>query len=201
SERSVWAQVIDAWEEKGTVPVEQNPFAQGLPALTWVGSKLQPGWMERFVSGPEKKSPRPWLHARMPSFGDRGAAIVQGLLREHGYPAQDEPEQGPDNQLAAAGAQLVKMPGDGLGCVQCHGVGAQPPKAVFERQGVNFAVASKRLRKEYFIRWLLDPPRIDPDAKMPKYADAKGKTQLTEVLGGDARQQFEAIWHWFRTLE
>src|SRR5262249_23002192 len=151
SERSVWARVIDALEEKGTVPVEQNPFAQGLPALTWVGSKLQPGWMERFVSGREKKSPRPWVHARMPSFGDRGAAIVQGLLREHGYPAQDEPEQAPDNQHAPAGAQLS----EGLGCLNCHGVGAQAPKAVFERQGVNFAVASKRLRKEYFIRWLL----------------------------------------------
>jgi mono/diheme cytochrome c family protein len=199
SDPSVWARVVAAAEEKAPVPVEQNPVAQGLPALTWVGAKLQPGWMERFVSGREK-SPRPWLHARMPSFGDRGAAIVQGLLREHGYPAQDEQEQAPDNQLAAAGARLVKM-GEGLGCVQCHGVGSQPPTAVFERQGVNFAVASKRLRKEYFIRWLLDPVRIDPDAKMPKYADAKGMTPLTEVLGGDARQQFEAVWNWFRTLE
>ena len=50
------------------------------------------------------------------------------------------------------------------------------------------------------MRWLLDPPRIDPDSRMPKYADAKGKTAFTEVLGGDANKQFDAIWHYFRTL-
>jgi hypothetical protein len=43
---------------------------------------------------------------------------------------------------------------------------------------------------------LLDPPRIDPDAKMPKYAGEKGKTAIADVLGGDAVQQFEAIWQY-----
>ena len=197
---SVWAVTAQAAAEALGEPLspEQDPLAQGIPALTWVGSKLQPSWMERFVSGREK-SPRPWLHARMPSFGARGQAVVQGLAREHGYPSQDEPEQAPDNQLATAGQRLVKM-GEGLGCVQCHGIGAQPPVQVFERAGINFAVASKRLRREYFLRWLMDPPRIDPDAKMPKYADAKGKTAITDVLEGDAKKQFEAVWNYFRTL-
>jgi len=36
---------------------------------------------------------------------------------------------------------------------------------------------------------------------MPKFADSKGKTPFTDVLDGDARRQFEAIWHWFRTLK
>jgi hypothetical protein len=31
---------------------------------------------------------------------------------------------------------------------------------------------------------------------MPRYADGKGKTAFTDVLGGDARQQFEAIWQY-----
>ena len=53
--------------------------------------------------------------------------------------------------------------GEGFGCVQCHGVGDTPPVQVFERQGVNFDVAAERLRKEYYMRWLLDPLRIDPD--------------------------------------
>ena len=197
---SVWAVTSQAAAEAlgEPLPPEQDPLAQGIPALTWVGSKLQPSWMERFVTGREK-SPRPWLHARMPAFGARGQAVVQGLVREHGYPAQDEPEQAPDNQLATAGQRLVKM-GEGLGCVQCHGIGAQPPVQVFERAGINFAVASKRLRREYFMRWLMDPPRLDPDAKMPKYADPKGKTAITDVLEGDAKKQFEAVWNYFRTL-
>jgi hypothetical protein len=36
---------------------------------------------------------------------------------------------------------------------------------------------------------------------MPKYADGKGRTAITDVLGGDAAQQFEAIWHFLGTLQ
>ena len=198
NEASVWSQLAEYWSEEELLPPEEDPIAQGIPALTWVGSKLQPNWMERFVTGRED-SPRPWLYARMPVFEAHGATIVAGLARAHGYPSVDEPDAAADVTLAASGAKLVKM-GEGFGCVQCHGVGDKPPVQVFERQGVNFDVAAARLRKEYYMRWLLDPPRIDPDSRMPKYADAKGKTAFTEVLSGEADQQFDAIWHYFRTL-
>jgi cytochrome c2 len=197
-EASIWAQVAEELSVNGPLPPEQDPIAQGIPALTWVGSKLQPSWMEKFVTG-EMESPRPWLHAQMPAFHAHGAVVVQGLARVHGFPSRDEPEMAPDNQLASAGQKLVAM-GTGFGCVQCHGVGDQPPIQVFERQGINFDVAAARLRKEYYMRWLMDPPRIDPDSRMPKYADDRGKTAFTDILDGDARRQFEAIWHYFRTL-
>ena len=195
---SAWAQIVSVMGRQDPLPHEQDPTAQGVPALTWVGSKLQPAWMDRFVTGREP-SPRPWLHARMPSFGSRGSAVIQGLVRSHGYPAQDDPEPEVDTALAASGGKLVNM-GEGFGCVQCHGVGDKPPVQVFERQGINFKVAQKRLRRDYYMRWMLDPLRIDPDSRMPKFADAKGKTAFADVLDGDAKRQFDAIWHWFRTL-
>ncbi|MBK8097359.1 MAG: c-type cytochrome [Planctomycetes bacterium] len=196
SEPSAWANVLD----QGTEPrlPDRDPVAQGLPALTWVGAKLQPSWLAKFVTG-KGSSPRPWLHARMPAFPQHGAAIVAGLIREQGYGPQDEPLEPPDANLVPAGSKLVKM-GEGFNCVQCHGVGATPPVQVFERQGINFAIAAERLRKEYFLRWMMDPPRIDPDSRMPRFADAKGRTAFTDVFGGDGAQQFNAIWHWFRTL-
>ncbi len=195
---SDWAQLAAAMGKDEPLPHEQDPVAQGVPALTWAASKLQPGWMERFVSGREP-SPRPWLHARMPNFGERGAAVIAGLVRSHGYPEKDEPAEPPDAQLAVHGARLVKF-GEGLACVQCHGVGAQLPVQVFERQGINFKIAAHRLRRDYYMRWMLDPMRVDPDARMPKFADANGKTAFVDVLDGDARRQFDAIWQWFRTL-
>ncbi len=198
SRASQWAQIAASMSVDEPLPPEQDPVAQGVPALTWVGSKLQPGWMDRFVTGREK-SPRPWLHARMPNFGTRGSDVIAGLVRTHGFPAQDEPEVAPAEQLAVHGKRLVQM-GEGFACVQCHGIGDKPPIQVFERQGINFAIAAKRLRRDYYIRWMLDPLRIDPEARMPKFADAKGKTAFTDVLGGDARSQFDAIWQWFRTL-
>ena len=189
---STWAQVANELALDEPLPPEQDPAAQGVPALTWVGSKLQPSWIEQFVTG-KLPSPRPWLHARMPAFELRGAPITAGLVREHGYGAGDEPQVAPNAQMAIHGRALL-MQGTGFGCVQCHALGDKKAEQVFEREGIELYLARKRLRHEYYSRWLLDPPRIDPDARMPKYANQNGKTAFTEILGGDAQKQFEAIW-------
>jgi hypothetical protein len=36
---------------------------------------------------------------------------------------------------------------------------------------------------------------------MPKYADARGKTAILDVLDGDAAKQFEAIWQHLGTRQ
>ena len=190
---STWARWARAASAQTPLPIEQDPIGQGVPALTWVGAKLQPSWIEHFVRGKES-SPRPWLHARMPSFDLRGAAIATGLVREHGYGSDDEPPVAADAQMAIHGERLLAMT-KGFGCVQCHALGDQPPVQVFEREGVELVTARRRLRHEYYARWLLDPTRLDPDSRMPKFA-TKGRTPITDVLGGDAVQQFEAIWQY-----
>ncbi|MBL9077894.1 MAG: hypothetical protein JNL08_10345 [Planctomycetes bacterium] len=190
---STWASWSRAASAGAPLPAAQDPIAQGVPALTWVGAKLQPSWLESFLRGGEP-SPRPWLHARMPSFARDAAALAAGLVREHGYGQADEPAGAVDAQLAIDGERLLAM-GKGFGCVQCHALGDQPPVQVFEREGIELLTARRRLRHEYYARWLLDPTRLDPESRMPKFTLAKGRTALTDVLGGDAAQQFEAIWH------
>ena len=190
---STWARWAADAAANQPLPKEQDPIAEGLPALTWVGEKLQPSWIRRFVLG-EERSPRPWLSMRMPAFHLHGDAIVQGLVREHGY-AQDEPKAAADAQLAIHGERLLAV-GTGFGCVACHAVGEQPAVQVFERAGIELLTARKRLRHEYYTRWLANPPRIDPDSRMPKFANDQGKTAFTDVLGGDAAEQFEAIWQY-----
>ena len=191
-QQSTWAQLAERWSEDAPLPPEQDPGAQGLPSLTWVGSKLQPSWIRDFVTG-KLPSPRPWLTARMPKFERHGAAITDGLVREHGYGAKDEPILAGKANLAMHGQRLLAQ-GSGFGCVQCHAIGSQKATQVFEREGIDLVVARGRLRHEYYTRWLADPTRLDPDARMPKYADDKGKTAFTDVLGGDAAGQFESIW-------
>jgi cytochrome c2 len=192
-EPSAWARWARAASATQPLPAAQDPIAQAVPALTWVGAKLQPSWIERFVRGQEP-SPRPWLHARMPSFARHGAAIASGLVREHGYGAADEPPVAADAQMAIHGERLLAM-GRGFGCVQCHALGDQAAVQVFEREGVELLTARRRLRHEYYTRWLLDPTRLDPDSRMPKFAP-NGRTAITDVLGGDGVQQFEAIWQY-----
>lgn len=190
-EPSTWARWAGAASATTPLPHEQDPVAQGIPALSWLGEKLQPSWLRGFVLG-EEKSPRPWLHARMPAFHQHGGTIVQGLVREHGY-TQDEPRPPANAQMAIHGERLLGV-GTGFGCTACHALGDQPAVQVFERAGIELFTARRRLRHEYYTRWLADPPRIDPDARMPKYADDQGKTAFGDVLGGDAQAQFEAIW-------
>lgn len=189
---STWARLAEKWSMDVPLPPEQDPVAQGVPALTWVGAKLQPSWIRKFVTG-ELPSPRPWLTARMPKFEKHGAALTAGIVREHGYGPKDEPIRRGGANLAIHGARLMEM-GTGFGCVQCHAVGDKKATQVFEREGINLITARKRLRHEYYTRWLADPTRLDPDARMPKYADNNGKTAFTDVLKGHAADQFEAIW-------
>ena len=189
---STWAQLAEKWSMDVPLPPEQDPVAQGLPGLTWVGAKLQPSWIRKFVTG-ELPSPRPWLTARMPKFETHGTVLTAGLVREHGYGSKDEPIRPGGANLAVHGGRLIEM-GTGFGCVQCHAVGNKKATQVFEREGINLITARKRLRHEYYTRWLADPTRLDPDARMPKYADNTGKTAFTDVLGGKAADQFEAIW-------
>jgi hypothetical protein len=47
---------------------------------------------------------------------------------------------------------------------------------------------------------VLDPPRYDLGTRMPKLAADGRKTNVTAVMDGDARRQFDAIWQYLQTL-
>ena len=48
---------------------------------------------------------------------------------------------------------------------------------------------------------MLAPTRIDPDTKMPKYADPEGVTQLSEPYEGKGPDQFEAIRQYIKSVK
>jgi mono/diheme cytochrome c family protein len=175
-------------------PTEPPGVSQARPGLTWAGEKLRPGWLEGFLAG-RLPSPRPWLAARMPVVREDVAALLaRGLAAQHGYGAEDPTPPVADPVLVEVGRRLIEQQG-GFGCVTCHAVGGRQPVAVFEVQGVDFAEAAARLRGDWYRRWMADPPRLEPAAKMPKYADDDGRTAFRDVLDGDAARQFDAIWH------
>jgi hypothetical protein len=85
--------------------------------------------------------------------------------------------------------------------VQCHNVGSRQATAVFEAPGNDLARVKERLRQEYFLRWVLHPLRIDPESKMPRFSDDEGRTPLTNILEGNAIDQFDAIWQYLHTVK
>jgi hypothetical protein len=194
---------MTALQNAAPQPAEQlegAPIAgTAVPHLTWFGEKLQPGWMGSFIAGAAPYKPRAWLVARMPGFGAPAMGIAVGLAQQHGLPLSDAPEPAPDKEKVALGEKLMGSDG-GFNCTTCHAVKDQPATAVFEAPGVNFGNTIERVRKGFFHRWTLAPLRIDADTKMPKFSEDGVTTQLTDVLGGKAADQFEAIWQYLRSL-
>ena len=76
-----------------------------------------------------------------------------------------------------------------------------PPRPIRRRahHRINFALVKERVRYDYYQRFTLDPPRFDINTKMPKLAPDGKKTKVTTILEGDARQQFDAVWHFINT--
>ena len=136
----------------------------------------------------------------MRAFPARAKGLAIGLSHEHGFAERyvDGPKF--DAAMAKQG-YLLSLQNNGFNCVQCHGVGSRGPTAAFDARSTNLAYARDRLRHEYYRRWLLSPQRIAPATKMPRFSPDGKKTALEYAYAGDADKQFEAIWHYLKTLQ
>tara|TARA_B100000029_G_scaffold432831_1_gene445278 strand:- start:566 stop:1867 length:1302 start_codon:yes stop_codon:yes gene_type:complete len=178
---------------------ERGLLPSVLPNLTWAGEKLQADWTTRLLTGRLKHPSRPWLKARMPSFGTWGEKLARGLAAEHGVPVKLTGSPSPDRALADIGKRLTIKQG-GFNCVQCHGIGQKPAQAPFDNRGVNFSRVKDRLRYGFYLDWMFDPLRLDPHSKMPRFSPDRKTTAVRSVLDGDARRQFDALWHYLQGL-
>ena len=165
----------------------------GFARLDAIGLKLKPEWMQQLFEGSLKQRPRPWLPHRMPTFPARAKLLARSLAQAHGHaPRTPAPPARVNAKLAETGRTLVGVDG-GFSCVACHGVKNREPLQVFEAQGINFARVGSRLQPEFYLRWMLDPLRVDPQSRMPDYFDEDARSVLVDVLEGDAKKQIEAI--------
>jgi hypothetical protein len=80
--------------------------------------------------------------------------------------------------------------GQAFGCIKCHTFAGHKAEGV---QGIDMTILTRRLRREWFHSYLLDPQKVRPGTRMPA-AWPEGKSLLTEILDGKADTQIEAIW-------
>ncbi len=177
------------------IPGVKFSVVQARPPLTWAGEKLRPEWTRKFLSGELGYDTRPWLKSRMPNFPIRAEGLSKGLALEHGHPATLPANPKSKKDLVPIGKKLV-LQDSGFACVSCHAAGSYGGENVFEVPGLNFQYTTERLRKEHFIRWMLNPGRVVSNSRMPQFADDEGRSQFTEHFDGDAVKQFDAIWQW-----
>jgi hypothetical protein len=180
-------------------PAQAGSVHLGRPPLTWVGEKLQPDWLQRFLSGTLSYKPRPDAQGRMPAFPDHGALLAIGLAHEHGLSAQAIQRPTPDPNRAEKGRRLTLV-GEGFGCGACHPVGNQPALAGPDTASINFEHIADRLRPDYYWRYLRNPQFFRPGTMMPNFINPDGSTPITTIEDGDSRRQFDAIWHYLLLL-
>ncbi len=167
-----------------------------IPDLTFVGEKLDRDWLTGLFSGKHAKI-RPWMEARMPAFASRAANLSLGLAERQGVTLKnDVPAAKPE--MVAVGAKIAGA--EGYSCIACHDAGSKKALQVFEGQGPNLQTAGERLRYDYYQRWVHWPQRISPTTIMPRYTKDRDTGVQDTTFNGKAEQQFEAVWHWVKTL-
>ena len=165
------------------------------PPLTEAGRKLTPPWLRKVLEG--SGMVRPYLMVRMPDYGPAAETLSDALIRA------DEGLQLPATDVSGTlhhhrnryGRRLMGT--DGLNCINCHGLRGHPSTGM---PALDLANTLERLQPDWFKRYLLDPDSSRPGTLMPTYFEG-GKGTLTEVLGGDADKQIEAILTYLKELD
>ena len=85
------------------------------------------------------------------------------------------------------------MVGDqALSCIKCHTFDKYAATGI---QSLDMTTMTRRLRRDWFHRYLLDPQKYRPGTRMPA-AWPNGRSVVPEILNGDASVQIEAIWQY-----
>jgi mono/diheme cytochrome c family protein len=160
------------------------------PLLTGAGDKLTDEYLNQVLRNGDRQ--RPYMLVRMPQFGDATNAlaahwIASDRTSQEPPPVTEEGEEAEFRTLAA-GRQLAGV--KGLACVQCHTFGNQKAIGI---QAIDLLGMPRRLRPEWFQRYMLHPTQYRPGTRMPaSFPD--GMSVLTSVYDGNAERQIEALW-------
>lgn len=159
------------------------------PPLSHVGAKLQPRWLADVLL--HGKRQRSYLDAAMPQFGEANVGHLVELFDKvdtlETIPIPNVPNL---QESKVAGHEMVGT--DGLSCIVCHEFNGQKSGEI---SAVDIARAPERLKKNWFHLYLRQPSRFYPTVIMPTYWP-DGQSVRTNLLGGDAGQQIEALWNY-----
>jgi cytochrome c2 len=163
------------------------------PLLATQGAKTQPDWLHAFLVEPGEATLRPWLSARMPTFGF--SQVEAGRVTAYfsavdgvDYPFIDT-SIATTNPLLATGRELF----DEMRCALCHPTSdVLPPDREAADLAPNLNLAWERLRPEWVLDWILDPQALMPGTRMPEFF-RNGQTDFPEYLDGNVAAQIQAI--------
>jgi mono/diheme cytochrome c family protein len=162
------------------------------PTLTGVGDKLTDAWMKQLLEQGANDRQH-YMQAKMPKFGGRNVGHLPGAFavvdrQPDSAPTPEFPEA--DYRIKAAGRHLVG--GNALSCIKCHDFGPHPSQGV---RAINLATMTKRLRPDWFHRYMLEPQAYRPGTRMPAPWPF-GRATVKEVLNANVDLQVRATWRY-----
>ncbi|MCB9940918.1 MAG: c-type cytochrome [Planctomycetaceae bacterium] len=177
---------------------ESHPeVAELLPAMTpppliSVGDKL---YEQSIRDAIERKSVhRDYLHVRMPKFNlseEQLKSLVDYFVQSDRLPPRTDQQPPPTTDpltLHTVGSRLVTT--DGFGCTSCHQLGSvEPTKAPLNARGPQLTLLAKRIRREWFERFVRNPLRVIPRMEMPSVQVA-----VSGILDNNLDAQLAAVW-------
>ncbi len=158
------------------------------PSLNGVGAKLTRQWLKKIFA--EGANDRPYMLTRMPKFGEKNLGHLQNLFenRDTIEPVDVPPLEISDRRVKSLGRMMC---GDEVfGCIKCHTFEGQRALGI---QSIDMAIMTKRLKHDWFQRYLVNPAAFRPGTRMPS-AWPLGRSTLRDVLDGNTQLQIEAIW-------
>lgn len=167
---------------------EMGDEARIPPSLNGVGAKLRPEYLRKILD--QGSHDRPYMHTRMPRFGDANAGHLVKLFGDTDRlePAPKAEFSQTPAKVKAAGRHLVG--GQAFACYKCHTFNKQKAEGV---QGIDMTLLPARLQRDWFVHYVLDPNKFRPGTRMPT-AWPKGEVSLPAILDGKAINQIEGIW-------
>ncbi len=161
------------------------------PIIEGEGAKVQEKWLHSFLKQPT--TIRPWLTYRMPTFGfneDQAKQLVQYFThlahQEVSYKGLELAETTPEK--IATGKMLFEK----FQCIKCHKVDKTSAAMGASFLAPDLTLTKDRLKTDWVVKWLTDPQALQEGTMMPGFFP-DGQSPLPDVLGGDAKQQMEAI--------
>ncbi|MCA8990222.1 MAG: hypothetical protein KDA78_21420, partial [Planctomycetaceae bacterium] len=131
------------------------------PILDGIGDKLETSWLNHVLKNGGKD--RPYMKTRMPQFAGSLGSLSDLLVSvDQKTTAEQTVLDEPTQRIKATGRELVG--GKSLACIKCHTFGDIPATGI---QAIDLLTMTRRIREDWFIRYLKDPVQYRPGTRMP----------------------------------